>query len=124
VETGDAITIHYDPMIAKIIAHGANRADAIRKLDAALADTVILGVTTNIPFLRDLLAHPAFQRGEVTTDFIEREFAAWQPRREHRDAALIAAALAETADHTGAEPASHRIDHDPWQARDTFRPGG
>lgn len=123
VETGDAITIHYDPMIAKIIAHGANRADAIRKLDAALADTVILGVTTNIPFLRDLLAHPAFQRGEVTTDFIEREFAAWQPRREHRDAALIAAALAETADHTGAEPASHRIDHDPWQARDTFRPG-
>lgn len=125
VETGDEITIHYDPMIAKIIAHGTDRADAIRKLDAALADTIILGVTTNLPFLRDVLAHPAFQRGEVTTDFVEREFAAWQPRRAHQAAALIAAALADTANHKADEPASGRqTDHDPWQIRDNFRTGG
>lgn len=125
VETGDEITIHYDPMIAKVIAHGTDRADAIRKLDAALADTIILGVTTNLPFLRDVLAHPAFQGGEVTTDFIEREFAAWQPRRAHHAAALIAAALADTANHKADEPASRRqTDHDPWQIRDNFRTGG
>jgi len=125
VETGDEITIHYDPMIAKIIAHGTDRADAIRKLDAALADTVILGVTTNLAFLRDVLAQPAFQRGEVTTDFVEREFAAWQPRRDQRDAALIAAALSGAAE-TRANPAADQggAGHDPWQATDHFRAGG
>jgi acetyl/propionyl-CoA carboxylase alpha subunit len=46
-------------------------------MDAALRNTIILGVTTNARFLRDVLVHPAFQRGAVTTDFIEREFATW-----------------------------------------------
>src|SRR6185503_9607748 len=48
---GGEVTIHYDPMIAKVIAHGETRPDAIQKLDAALADYVLDGVTTNIPFL-------------------------------------------------------------------------
>ena len=96
IESGDEVSIHYDPMIAKIIAYGQDRADAIRKMETALRHTVILGVTTNVRFLRDVLAHPVFQRGEVTTNFIEREFADWQPDvNDKLDLALIAAALTD-----------------------------
>ncbi len=56
IETGSAITADYDPMIAKVIAWGADRAEALARLDHALADTVVLGVDTNIAFLRELLA--------------------------------------------------------------------
>ena len=59
VEEGDEIGIAYDPMIAKLIAQGPTRADAFERLQVALADTVVEGVTTNLPFLRWLVAHPA-----------------------------------------------------------------
>ncbi len=120
LETGDEISIHYDPMIAKLSVLGEDRADAIRKMDWALRHTIVLGVTTNISFLRDVLAHPVFQRGEVTTDFIEREMGAWQPDTDGaRDLALIAAALSESANQRINESA-----YDPWQVTDRFRAGG
>ena len=55
----------YDPMLAKVIAYGADRGDALRRLDAALADTAVLGVTTNIAFLRALLSHPDVAAGST-----------------------------------------------------------
>jgi acetyl-CoA carboxylase biotin carboxylase subunit len=128
IESGDEVSIHYDPMIAKIIAYGQDRADAIRKMDTALRQTVILGVTTNIRFLRDVLAHPVFQRGEVTTSFIEREFAAWRPDENNNlDFALIAAGLADSLPAlvlpttNSQRPATT---FDPWQTGDGFRLGG
>ncbi|MCI3930826.1 acetyl/propionyl/methylcrotonyl-CoA carboxylase subunit alpha [Streptomyces sp. AN091965] len=63
----------YDPMLSKVIAYGPDRATALRKLRAALADTVILGVPTNTGFLRRLLAHPAVVAGELDTGLVERE---------------------------------------------------
>ncbi|WP_329338904.1 ATP-grasp domain-containing protein [Streptomyces sp. NBC_00663] len=63
----------YDPMLSKVIAYGPDRATAIRKLRAALADTVTLGVQTNAGFLRRLLAHPAVVAGELDTGLVERE---------------------------------------------------
>ncbi|MCH0563711.1 MULTISPECIES: acetyl/propionyl/methylcrotonyl-CoA carboxylase subunit alpha [unclassified Streptomyces] len=62
----------YDPMLSKVIAHGPDRATALRKLRAALAGTVTLGVQTNAGFLRRLLAHPAVVRGELDTGLVER----------------------------------------------------
>lgn len=73
---GNIITPYYDPMIAKVIAHGADRAEAIRRLDAALAATRIEGVKTNIPLLRAILAFPAFQAGEVHTGLVAEVLAA------------------------------------------------
>jgi acetyl-CoA carboxylase biotin carboxylase subunit len=135
LESGDEVSIYYDPMIAKIIAYGADRTDAIRKMDTALRQTVILGVTTNTRFLRDVLAHPVFQRGEVTTNFIEREFAAWRSDTPAKlDLALIAAAFADAqfspalsaaSNPTGAlrsQPLTTNLD--PWQVSDGFRNGG
>ncbi|WP_334663898.1 acetyl/propionyl/methylcrotonyl-CoA carboxylase subunit alpha [Streptomyces cyaneofuscatus] len=63
----------YDPMLSKVIAYGPDRATAIRKLRAALADTVILGVPTNAGFLRRLLAHPDVVSGNLDTGLVERE---------------------------------------------------
>jgi acetyl/propionyl-CoA carboxylase alpha subunit len=72
VDEGDTIGTRYDPMIAKLIAHGTTRDEAIAKLRAALAETEVGGVTTNLPFLRWLVAHPAFRAGDTTTDFLTR----------------------------------------------------
>jgi len=70
VAEGDEIGIAYDPMVAKLIAHGTTRTDALDALGAALEETVVEGVTTNLPFLRWLVSHPAVRAGETTTAFL------------------------------------------------------
>ncbi len=70
VEEGDEVGLAYDPMIAKLIAHGATRAEAFDRLRDALAQTVVEGVTTNLPFLRWLVAHPSVRAGDTTTAFL------------------------------------------------------
>ena len=75
VRDGQTISPFYDPMIAKVIAHGATRLEACRKLARALEDTVVLGPTTNKHFLVRLLRHPAFIAGQATTAFIDEHFA-------------------------------------------------
>jgi 3-methylcrotonyl-CoA carboxylase alpha subunit len=83
VTSGDKVTHHYDPMIAKIIAHGADRGSAIDRLAAALRATEVAGVTTNRALLNRILTHAAFAAGDVDTGFIER----------HRDALFAPAAI-------------------------------
>jgi len=68
------ITPFYDPMLAKLIAHGASREEARRRLSLALEDTVAFGLTTNRGFLLAILRHPGFVAGQATTDFIARNF--------------------------------------------------
>jgi len=70
VEEGDEIGLGYDPMIAKLVAHGPTRAEAFARLGDALAETEVGGVTTNLPFLRWLVAHPVVLAGEATTAFL------------------------------------------------------
>ena len=70
VEEGDEIGVGYDPMIAKLIAHGPTRGEALARLADALAETEVAGVTTNLPFLRWLVSHPAVHAGRTTTAFL------------------------------------------------------
>jgi acetyl/propionyl-CoA carboxylase alpha subunit len=70
VVDGDEVGTSYDPMIAKLVAHGPTRADALDRLAAALAETEVTGVTTNLPFLRWLVTHPVLRAGEATTAFL------------------------------------------------------
>jgi acetyl/propionyl-CoA carboxylase alpha subunit len=72
VEEGDIVGTRYDPLIAKLIAHGATRDAAIARLREALGETEVGGLVTNLPFLRWLAAHPAFRAGDTTTDFLTR----------------------------------------------------
>jgi acetyl/propionyl-CoA carboxylase alpha subunit len=70
VAEGDEIGVAYDPMIAKLIAHGPTRDEALARLHDALAETEVAGVTTNLPFLRWLVSHPAVLEGRTTTAFL------------------------------------------------------
>jgi acetyl/propionyl-CoA carboxylase alpha subunit len=70
VEEGDEIGVAYDPLIAKLIAHGPTRDEALLRLRDALAETEVAGLTTNLPFLRWLVAHPAVRAGRTTTAFL------------------------------------------------------
>jgi acetyl/propionyl-CoA carboxylase alpha subunit len=70
IEEGDEVGVAYDPLIAKLIAHGPTRNEAFARLRDALAETEVVGVTTNLPFLRWLVSHPAVLEGRTTTAFL------------------------------------------------------
>jgi acetyl/propionyl-CoA carboxylase alpha subunit len=70
VAEGDEVGVAYDPLIAKLIAHGPTRDEALARLRDALAETDVVGVTTNLPFLRWLVSHPAVLEGRTTTAFL------------------------------------------------------
>jgi 3-methylcrotonyl-CoA carboxylase alpha subunit len=75
VGAGDSISPFYDPMIAKLIVHGSTREEVLARMDAALAQTHIAGITTNVQFLRHVIATPAFANAELDTALITRESA-------------------------------------------------
>jgi acetyl-CoA carboxylase biotin carboxylase subunit len=66
------VTPFYDPMVAKLIATGTDRAEAVAKLAAALHEFEVEGILTNIPFLRRLVTHPDYRAGKVSTAFVPR----------------------------------------------------
>ncbi|KAI6198410.1 hypothetical protein M3Y99_01874800 [Aphelenchoides fujianensis] len=84
VVEGDEVSIHYDPMIAKVIVHGANRDEAIARLNSALLNTQIGGLTNNVDFVRRCLNHEGFVAGRVYTDFIKDHEAELMPKREQK----------------------------------------
>ncbi|MFW5690926.1 MAG: acetyl-CoA carboxylase biotin carboxylase subunit [Chloroflexota bacterium] len=128
LQSGDAVTIHYDPMIAKIIAYGRTRAEAIARMRHALRETVILGTTTNIDFLLALLDDPAFEAGAVDTAYVDRNLHALLPQKPPvPSAALIALALADmdalgAAESPGSAGTGDR--YSPWARGDGFRMTG
>ena len=115
VRSGDEISIHYDPMIAKITAKGKDRREAIANLQRALAETAVFGLVTNLPLLRGIARHPEFAAGKFDTGFIERELPKLLARPALTPAAL-AAAVADEMDSSGGAGT-------PWQA-DGWRLGG
>ncbi|MFJ9996227.1 acetyl/propionyl/methylcrotonyl-CoA carboxylase subunit alpha [Streptomyces werraensis] len=110
----------YDPMLSKVIAYGPDRATALRKLRAALAETVTLGVQTNAGFLRRLLAHPAVVSGELDTGLVEREADSLAGGEVPAEVYAAAALLRQAA----LEPAAAPGWRDPFAAADGWRMGG
>jgi geranyl-CoA carboxylase alpha subunit len=93
---GVTVSPYYDSMLAKIVAHGATREEARRRLVAALTDTVALGIPINRDFLVDCLSQPVFVAGEANTGFIEKHFSTLNPPKpDLRMVALAAALMAE-----------------------------
>ncbi|AVH58609.1 MULTISPECIES: ATP-binding protein [Streptomyces] len=110
----------YDPMLSKVIAYGPDRATALRKLRAALAETVTLGVPTNAGFLRRLLAHPAVEAGDLDTGLVEREADALVPDGVPDEVYAAAAMLR----HAALRPKGSSIWVDPFSVPDGWRLGG
>ncbi|HEX5729832.1 acetyl/propionyl/methylcrotonyl-CoA carboxylase subunit alpha [Microbacterium sp.] len=118
VESGSEVTSDYDPMIAKVIAYGDDRASALATLDEALARTALLGVDTNIGFLRALLADDAVRAGDLDTGLIDRLPAFVDP--EPSRAALEAAASVVLRNDAPASSRSSPL----WQSGSGWRAGG
>ncbi|MDY0009643.1 MAG: acetyl/propionyl/methylcrotonyl-CoA carboxylase subunit alpha [Bdellovibrionales bacterium] len=128
---GDVISIHYDPMIAKIIVHGKDRDEAIAHLCLALAETHVAGPKTNLNFLRDLAAHPAFAAADLDTRFIERHrdtlLPAQKPAADEVTLALATLGvlhLRETANANVKELRPQGDPTSPWALRGNWRIAG
>ncbi|MTI09185.1 acetyl/propionyl/methylcrotonyl-CoA carboxylase subunit alpha [Curvivirga aplysinae] len=125
VRTGDDVSMHYDPMIAKIIVHGEDRDAAIRKLAQALANSKISGVTTNRDFLGKILEEQAFQIAKLDTGFIERYEESLLPDRskEEEAAARIAmlAMMLEREIDADIDNANTDDPWSPWASTDHWR---
>ncbi|HET9681331.1 MAG TPA: biotin carboxylase N-terminal domain-containing protein, partial [Candidatus Limnocylindrales bacterium] len=94
IDLGDVVTGRFDPMLAKIVAHGVDRPTALDRLQVALDDTLVLGLVTNLRFLRWLVREPAVRDGQVRTDTLER---IWPPDDWAQRASMPDAAWAEAA---------------------------
>ncbi|XP_067890323.1 propionyl-CoA carboxylase alpha chain, mitochondrial isoform X8 [Heterodontus francisci] len=70
IQEGSDISIYYDPMISKLVTYGASRAEVLQRMEEALDNYVIRGVTHNIPLLREVINHPRFVKGDITTNFL------------------------------------------------------
>jgi 3-methylcrotonyl-CoA carboxylase alpha subunit len=116
VEAGSEVTPFYDPMIAKIIAHGATRDEALDRLSRALADTLVAGPRTNAAFLQALCEAPEFRAGAFDTGFIEANLARLgaEPREIDASAVLIG------AERLLARRAGPAASYDPWSVADRF----
>jgi acetyl/propionyl-CoA carboxylase alpha subunit len=115
VERGSVVSVEYDPLLAKLVVHAADRSAAIERALRALSEWVVLGVETNRPILEAALRCDAFRSGDYSTDLV-----ALLPRRERvpvPDAAWIAAALTFATETV----ASARRVSDPWGAADGWR---
>ena len=123
VEQGDAITPFYDPMIAKLIVWDVDRDAALRRMQQALAECEVVGVTTNAAFLRRLVMTDSFANAKLDTALIEREQAALAPRQGAADPALWALAAVAAVSTEPAASVDARDPHSPWQARDGWRLG-
>jgi 3-methylcrotonyl-CoA carboxylase alpha subunit len=121
VRAGDRVSVHYDAMLAKLICHGATRAEALARLRRALAGSEIAGVASNLDLLGRIAAHPAFAADGIDTGFIAREAATLLappglPPPETLGAAALGVLL-EEAEQAAAAP-DPGDPHSPWQARD------
>jgi 3-methylcrotonyl-CoA carboxylase alpha subunit len=115
VEQGGEVSLHYDPMIAKLIAHGASRTEAIDRLVAAMdAHVQVYPVKTNAGFLRRCLTHPDFRAAQVDTRFIDERLEILAPR----DAPALSYAVGALVMAGGGPLAP--VSADPWDVRDGF----
>ncbi|HEY8136555.1 MAG TPA: acetyl-CoA carboxylase biotin carboxylase subunit [Methylocystis sp.] len=118
VRNGDRVTHYYDSLLAKLIVWGADRAEALWRLRAALEIFEIVGVSTNLDLLRALVADPKFQRGQYDTGFVESEAARLTmvptPTRDEEAIILAAGTAAWLADQRRRDEASAAERGDPW----------
>jgi acetyl-CoA carboxylase biotin carboxylase subunit len=127
IRTGMTISVHYDPILSKLICWGENREAVCRRMIQALDNYVILGVETIIPFLKDIIKHPEFQKGNTTTGFIPNFLTPWQPESMNDgDSAMLAMVAAGLWKHlqkpTSVSLGSNQVPS-PWQTIGSWQIG-
>jgi 3-methylcrotonyl-CoA carboxylase alpha subunit len=125
IREGDAVSIHYDPMIAKLIAWAPDRVEAAARLGRALAATEIAGPATNLALLRSIATHPAFRAGKLDTGFIARHAETLLAPRAAAPRQAFAGAAARLLLDEAARPAADPADpHSPWNTATAWRLNG
>ncbi len=125
VREGDTISPYYDSMIAKLIVHGATREQALARMDEALAKTHIVGLNTNVQFLRYVVRSDSFAQANLDTGLIPREEAALFNQEPVGAALAVAAAVVHTLHAEHAQPDSNQSAWtDPWAKRDGWQSHG
>jgi acetyl/propionyl-CoA carboxylase alpha subunit len=119
---GVDVTVHYDPLLAKVSTWGRTRHEAAERMHEALSRYVILGLRTNVSHLQDVVAHPAFLAGDLSTAFLDEHLADWRPP-EPGPAALAATALPTRAGSGRSGSAAGPRVLDPWLSGSGFRLG-
>jgi acetyl/propionyl-CoA carboxylase alpha subunit len=126
VETNFYVSPYYDPMLAKLTVNSENREESIDKMIWALSHYVVLGVTTNISFLKKVLEHPEFRKGNITTHFINDYFRDWLVTKEGLPLdAIIALAVYDSLHPQRQEIVRYKEadPHSPWQHVGRWRMG-
>ena len=123
IRAGQDIPVEYDPILAKVVAWAPDRDQAVRKMVRALSEYVVLGFHTNIPYLRAVIAHPAFAAGELSTDFLEQHFAGWRRPEPTAEVCAIAALVSEAAAAPPSGPSPGARIADPWDRLAGWRLG-
>jgi acetyl-CoA carboxylase biotin carboxylase subunit len=124
LRAGVAVPVEYDPMLAKISAWGADRRQAITRLQGALAETVVLGPTTNLAFLRDVLSQPAFGAGATHTGFLAEHLNGWHPAPAPEVAPIVAALAATRPVARASDGTGPRQEPTPWETLGRWRLSG
>lgn len=122
--TGYEVTVHYDPILSKLITFGENREQALDRMSLALKDYVVLGIRNNIRFLRDVIDHPEFRKGNTDTGFLPRHYPEYtlpEGKPEHLNYALAAA-----INHLGRKTTTAAVigvaeQPTPWQTLGSYR---
>ena len=94
IEAGERVPPDYDPLIAKIMAHGRDRPEAIARLRRALGEVEVTGIQTTLPFHRAVVADPQFAAGRLSTEWVGERWDGAADRRERLELAQLAAGLA------------------------------
>ncbi len=123
VTAGSVVSPYYDPMIAKVIAHGADRTEALDRLAKALGATVVAGPRSNAAFLRALALHPEFRAGRFDTGFIDRHLAELTAVDARAEAGAVARAVEALLGRDTAPASDQSAWRDPWSATDGFSLG-
>jgi len=122
LDAGSEVSVHYDPLLSKIVTWGQGRPEAIERMRDALRRTVVLGVVTNLARLRAIVEHPAFAAGELHTGFIEAHLPELTPS-PCPPLEAIAATAAALGRREEARAAARRPAPDPWASLGAWRLG-
>ena len=126
VTQGQIVSTHYDPMLAKLIAWGPDRASSLRRMDLALSQFPVLGVVTNIQFLRQIIRHPRFMEGDYDTGFLSGNSELDRPESPQEDLNLAQALAAWAADGMPRQASRIRAgpaatENNPWRIAGKLR---
>jgi acetyl-CoA carboxylase biotin carboxylase subunit len=129
IYTGWDVPIYYDPILAKLIVWAESRESACQKMIRALDDYAILGIQTTIGFLRDVIGHPQFRKGETTTSFIPDHFADWTGEKDSEEKQKLALLAAAFDSFHGTSPGksfqtTRKEVYSPWLSLGKWRIGG